>query len=1238
MASGLAFLALAAGGCMAGGEDPAGTGPVNTATLTVTLEAEVSGLPADLTITGPSGFVGSLTGEGSLTGLAAGTYQVQAAPVTVAGDIWDPEPASQTITIDPAASPVTLLPIRYRIRTGSLGIAVSGLPAGAAADLLLEGPGGFTQHLTNSGTIRGLVVGSYRLTSAPVTAGGGTYRPTPVVLDVQVNPSRTPRQAAVSYARVVGALAIGVTGLPAGVPAELTLSGPGGFTASVTGSTTLTALDPGTYQLLAGPVSGQGNTWAPTPTSQTITVADTTSSVAVAYAPTLGGLALSVAGLPGGTDAAISITGPGGFSATATGSRSWTGLTPGNYTVTATPVATGAGSYDPSPASQVVEVIAGVTPAAAGINYTLGSGIMAVTIVGLPTGAAGAVTVSGPAGYSQLVTGSSTLSPLAPGSYTVSAANVTDAGTTWAPTPASQVVVVPTGGAASATITYAASTGGLSLAITGLPGGTNANVTVTGPGGFSAAVASTTTLTGLAPGSYTIAAASVTAGGNTYAPSPASQSATVTAGATASRSVTYAVNAGSLALTISGLPGGTAAAITVTGPGGYSSAVTSSTTLSGLVPGSYTITAAAVSAGGGSYAPTPTTQSATVSAGSTASRSVSYALSTGSLAITVSGLPGGTNAAVSVTGPGGYSAAITATTTLSGLAAGSYTIAASAVSAGGSSYTPTPASQAASVTAGATATRSVTYATGGGGGATLNLRIDGMYLTQAAQRYDGTVPLVAGRDAYLRVFGVANEANSVAPAIRVRLYHGGSLHRTYTIPAPTAAVPQSVNEGSLLGSWNVLVDAADVVPGMTVLADIDPGNGIAEANESDNSFPTNGTPGAVDVRTLPTFTVRFVPVQQQVNGLQGDVTLANVPQFMTDPSKMLPIAGYSADVRSPYVTTAPVLQSSNGNGAWGTILSEVLALKAADGSSAYYYGVVKTTYSSGVAGIGYVGGGARTALGWDRLPSASGVMAHEIGHNMGRSHVACGGPSNPDPNFPYANGSIGIWGLDVPALSLRNPSTYKDLMSYCGPEWVSDYTWAAMLGYRQGGPNNLVAGGSASRRGLLVWGRITPNGLVLEPAFAVDAPPTPVRPGPHRVELRAADGTVLGFRQFATELHSDLPTGTEEAFAFVMPLEPGLETRLASVQVRAGGRVQERRVGTGAKRQPAPSLRARGAGASTLEWDATDYPMVLVREAGSGRIVSFARGGTLAVPARTGSLRLTFSDGVRTVERAVDVP
>jgi hypothetical protein len=113
-----------------------------------------------------------------------------------------------------------------------------------------------------------------------------------------------------------------------------------------------------------------------------------------------------------------------------------------------------------------------------------------------------------------------------------------------------------------------------------------------------------------------------------------------------------------------------------------------------------------------------------------------------------------------------------------------------------------------------------------------------------------------------------------------------------------------------------------------------------------------------------------------VNGLQGNVTAGNTAQYLSDVLKMLPIGGYNTDVRAVYTTTAPVLQSSNGNGAWGTVLCEVLALKSADGSTRYYYGVVQTSYSSGVAGIGYVGGGARTALGWDRLPSGSGVMAH----------------------------------------------------------------------------------------------------------------------------------------------------------------------------------------------------------------------------------------------------------------------
>lgn len=85
---------------------------------------------------------------------------------------------------------------------------------------------------------------------------------------------------------------------------------------------------------------------------------------------------------------------------------------------------------------------------------------------------------------------------------------------------------------------------------------------------------------------------------------------------------------------------------------------------------------------------------------------------TGSLAVTASGLPAGVNAALRVTGPGNYLQDLTQSQTLSGLAPGSYNIAASPVTSAGVTYQPTPASQAAVVGAGATASASVSYANG----------------------------------------------------------------------------------------------------------------------------------------------------------------------------------------------------------------------------------------------------------------------------------------------------------------------------------------------------------------------------------------------------------------------------------------------------------------------------------------------------------------------------------------------
>jgi hypothetical protein len=753
---------------------------------------------------------------------------------------------------------------------------------------------------------------------------------------------------------------------------------------------------------------------------------------------------------------------------------------------------------------------------------------------------------------------------------------------------------------------------------------------VTGPGGFSRAITSSQRLQNLTPGSYSVSAVNVAAAGHGWSPSPAAQDLSIASNGDAEAAVQYAVATGALTVTVNGLPAGTAAALRLNGPGGFSQAIDGTTTLTGLTPGVYALAGSMVANGTAQYLPGIPAIPAIAPGISPALVTVTYTRQTGSIAVTVSGLPPGALASLSLTGPGGFTAAPTAAGMLKDLDPGTYTLIAMPVQNGGTTWTPGNASLALTVNAGATATADVAYSSPANGGGSLNLRIDGMYVTQAAQRYDGSVPLVAGRDGYLRVFVLADNANSAQPQVRVRLYSHGSLVRTFTIQAPGAGVPQSVNEGNLSASWNVLIPAALVQPDLTILADVDPGDTIAETSETDNAFPTSGTPGPIDVRTLPTFNVRFVPVLQSVNLLQGDVTVASVPSFLSSLRTLLPVADYSADVRAPYTTSAPPLVSDNANGAWGTVLSEILALKSGDASARYYYGVVRTTYSSGVAGIGYVGGSAHTAIGWDRLPSASGVMAHEVGHNMGRSHAPCGGAGGPDATYPHSGGSIGIWGLDVAARELKNPATYYDLMGYCDPDWVSDYNWSAMVTLREGGPDNSV--GQSDRltvgRGLLVWGRITPSGLVLEPAFFVDnADLAPPPAGPHRIEARDANGAVMFSIAFAANEANDLPAGREEAFAFVVPAGRALSADIAELRLVSGARAVARRPSPAA---PPAAVFSRGAdGRGLLQWNAAAHPVVMVRDAATGQVLSFARGGSVRLPAGAARLDATFSDGTR---------
>lgn len=1124
--------------------------------------------------------------------------------------------------------------------TGSLSVAIVGLPVGTAASVTVTGPSGFSRVLTATEILATLTPGSYTVSADRVMAGSVAYDADAATQSVSVSAGSVRATASVSYGVRTGTLALVLSGLPDGAPGAVTVTGPGGFSRAVTQNTELPALTPGTYTIAAASVAAMGHTFAPGAPSQAVVImaGPTPTGASIAYALSTGAIAVEIDGLPSGVSGTATLTGPNGYSHSFTNSETVTNLAPGTYTLTSGSVVSGGDSYAALSGSMTVSINPSMTPVSAAVSYALATGRLTVAASGLPSGATPAFSVTGPAGFAQSAAAGETLAGLAPGSYNVTASSVPSGTNVYSPSPATQnVTVVATAIASQVTFSYAVTSGGLNVAVVGLPQSVPASITITGPAGYSITIATTSTLTGLQAGSYTIVASNATAGSHIYAPTPSTQTVTVQAGATTSASnVTYALASGSIALTINGIAP-VLANVTVTGPAGYTHNMPATGLLVGLTPGIYTIGAAAVTSGASSYAPSPASQSVTVVASLNAvSATVNYVVASGSLALSVTGLPNGVNGSVTVTGPGGYSQHATGSQTFIALVGGTYTVAAGVVTNGPTSYTPLPLTQNINVIAGMSVNASVTYSAVGAG---LNLLIDGAYITQSVQSYTGTVPLVANRDGFLRVFVKATQSNSVAPAVRARFYNGATLVSTISINAPGPSVPTTIDQSIMAASWNAPVPMAVLQPGISMLIDVDPTNTVTESSDSDNSFPVSGTAQALNIQSVSPFQIRMVPVTQSVNGLTGNVSSGNKDQFLSLLAKLYPVATVDVDVRAAYTTSAPALDAIDASGAWTQILSEINALRTADVSTRYYYGVVKVGYGSGIAGLGYVPG--RAAIGWDNLPTGTTVLTHEVGHNFGRFHAPCGGPSGVDGSYPYAGGAIGVYGYDVPLAALKVP-TQPDIMGYCSNAWISDYNYNAILSYRQLNPF-VGTSADAARPGLLVWGRIVHGQVILEPAYEIVARPSlPAATGLHQLELAGENGESLLSLSFDGEHIADSPTN-DETFAFVVPMEMLRGRRLARLQVTSGGRTQEAREPAGVRRplvrEPAdlPRVTRTARGAVRINWSDTEVQGVLVRDARTGDILSFAHGGDAIVRTNATDLELTISNGVRSERHRVVV-
>lgn len=779
--------------------------------------------------------------------------------------------------------------------------------------------------------------------------------------------------------------------------------------------------------------------------------------------------------------------------------------------------------------------------------------------------------------------------------------------------------------------------GRLQVDLVGLPAGVDGKVTVRGPASYVRELTQSTTLTGLARGDYELWPNPARTDSATWSPNDVTVRVTIGPSDAATATVPYTLATGRLAVLLQGLPPGTQGRATVAGPDRFSVVLTESDTLGNLVPGSYEISTADVTQGTDVYAPNTTRATVNVAPSLTpAAVPLTFTLISGAVSLSIVGLPTAVPASVHLTGPNGFAQDVTASRTVGGLLAGLYTVTADTVTSGASRWAPIPASQNLTLATGSSGSATVNY-TLVSPGATANLTIAGAHFQQVVQTFGGAVPLVAGRDALLRVFVVGSTTGITAPDVRVRFYNGATLVSTVTIPPPTPTAPTTVDEGALSASWNYRVAGSLIQPGLSVQVDVDPANQVPESSESDNSWPDAASPLALQVRTVPPLAVRFVPITQAASGLTGRVSTGNLDQFLIGARKLLPPATVSGVIAPPFTTNAPAVVPSDSNGAWLQILSEINALRSAEGGSGIYFGILQVPYTSGIAGMAYISG--RAALGWDWFPSASVVVAHEIGHSMGRFHSPCGSAGGVDVSYPYPRAAIGVYGYDALAGGLVAP-TASDVMSYCAPVWISDYTFNGMLNYWLANAGSLVASASvAPRPGVLVWGRIQHGRPVLEPAFDVVAPPSlPTRPGAERVELVGESGQVLASLSFSAERVVDGQDSTAAHFAFVVPRDMLGAAALASLRLHARGRIGTM---SGAAARATTPERVRGArsggDAVRLSWSGGRTRAALVRDAATGSVLGIVREGAGIVQTSSPRLEVIVSDGVRSERQLIDV-
>ncbi len=398
-----------------------------------------------------------------------------------------------------------------------------------------------------------------------------------------------------------------------------------------------------------------------------------------------------------------------------------------------------------------------------------------------------------------------------------------------------------------------------------------------------------------------------------------------------------------------------------------------------------------------------------------------------------------------------------------------------------------------------------------------DLAADAMEVTQGIQNLANDVPLVDNKATYVRAYG-RSDSGPVAFAVEAYLY--GTRNGNSLPGSPLSALNgyrwlqpgTTYNRDLINSSWLFrLPDSWTSAGTINLMVVVDARNSYSDSNLFNNTLSRN-----VTFAHKPPICTVFVPVRTHAPLYETPYENPNFGAMLDLTLRLWPTRDIGVDFQTkpveevetclkwgfiPYLCYGPFELAGDS---WKVLTSLVSRWAVSDdpdwcdaaGAETYYIGTVHpATSTNDDEGKEILGSAAKVSTAaWvkfsDEAPTDSGdfnwplageALAHEMAHSIGRMHVDCGDPDDPDPDYPYPSHQIDFsgvanhYGFDSRTWGVIPPAGASDLMTYCASSWTSDYTWKGIMNGMNAASTTAQISLDAIAEVVLISGAITPS-------------------------------------------------------------------------------------------------------------------------------------------------------------------